>query len=179
MKGVSDIDYENMQQIWNSIEKNILGCFHDTYLKKRCPTCGRFIWDLLKYMLWTLQVRFSAFLHSSSVSIQVPTKDCVRVLWAWKRKDCELSLDKFRSKLLRQIAELPMDFSRSERLWQGQQDLYEGQIQSYWGKNVSSIFRRQKTLWARIQKLSIFGFAWEKVNGFTPKKIDKQMKKDW
>ena len=33
IKGISDQDYERAQQVWNIMEKKILGCYHDTYLK--------------------------------------------------------------------------------------------------------------------------------------------------
>ena len=33
MKGISDQDYEHAQQVWNTMEKNPLGCYHDTCLK--------------------------------------------------------------------------------------------------------------------------------------------------
>ena len=33
MKGISDQDYEHAQQVWNTMEKKALGCYHDTYLK--------------------------------------------------------------------------------------------------------------------------------------------------
>ena len=33
MKGISDQDYEHAQQVWNTMEKKTLGCYHDTYLK--------------------------------------------------------------------------------------------------------------------------------------------------
>ena len=33
MKGISDQDYEYAQQVWNTMEKNTLGCYHDNYLK--------------------------------------------------------------------------------------------------------------------------------------------------
>ena len=31
MKGISDQDYEHAQQVWNTVEKKTLGCYHDTY----------------------------------------------------------------------------------------------------------------------------------------------------
>ena len=34
MKGISDKDYGHVQQVWNTMEKNTLGYYHDTYLKK-------------------------------------------------------------------------------------------------------------------------------------------------
>ena len=38
MKGISDQDYEHAQQVWNTMEKKALGCYHNTYLKKMlCP----------------------------------------------------------------------------------------------------------------------------------------------
>ena len=33
MKGISDNDYKHAQQVWNTIEKMALGCYHDTYSK--------------------------------------------------------------------------------------------------------------------------------------------------
>ena len=33
MKGTGDHDYEHAQQVWNTMEKKTLGCYHDTYLK--------------------------------------------------------------------------------------------------------------------------------------------------
>ena len=33
MKGISDQDHEHAQQVWDTMEKKTLGCYHDTYLK--------------------------------------------------------------------------------------------------------------------------------------------------
>ena len=33
MKGISDLDYEHAQQVWNALGKKALGCYHNTYLK--------------------------------------------------------------------------------------------------------------------------------------------------
>ena len=33
MNGINDQDPEYAQQVWNTIEKKTLGCYHDTYLK--------------------------------------------------------------------------------------------------------------------------------------------------
>ena len=33
MKGISDQDHEHAQQVWNTVEKKTLGCYHNTYLK--------------------------------------------------------------------------------------------------------------------------------------------------
>ena len=33
MKGISDQDYEHAQQVWNTMEKKALGCYHGTSLK--------------------------------------------------------------------------------------------------------------------------------------------------
>ena len=32
MKGISDQDYEHAQQVWNTMERKTLGCYHDTFL---------------------------------------------------------------------------------------------------------------------------------------------------
>ena len=33
MKGISDLYYEHAQQVWNTMERKTLGCYHDIYLK--------------------------------------------------------------------------------------------------------------------------------------------------
>ena len=33
MISISDQDYEDVQQVWKTVEKKTLGCYHDTYLK--------------------------------------------------------------------------------------------------------------------------------------------------
>ena len=33
MKSISDQDHEHAQQVWNTMEKKILGCYYNTYLK--------------------------------------------------------------------------------------------------------------------------------------------------
>ena len=33
MKGISDEDCEYAEQVWSTIEKKTVGCYHDTYLK--------------------------------------------------------------------------------------------------------------------------------------------------
>ena len=32
MKGISDQDDEHAQQVWNTMERETLGCYHDTFL---------------------------------------------------------------------------------------------------------------------------------------------------
>ena len=34
MKGFCDQDYKHAQQVWNTMEKKTLGCYHDAYLKQ-------------------------------------------------------------------------------------------------------------------------------------------------
>ena len=33
LKGINGRDYGHAQQFWNTMEKETLGCYHDTYLK--------------------------------------------------------------------------------------------------------------------------------------------------
>ena len=33
MKGISDQDHEHAQQVWSTMKKKTLGCYHNTYLK--------------------------------------------------------------------------------------------------------------------------------------------------
>ena len=41
MKGISDQEYEHGQQVWNTMKKKTLGCYHDTYLKTNVLMCLR------------------------------------------------------------------------------------------------------------------------------------------
>ena len=61
MKGISDHDYESALQVWNSMEKKTLGCYHDACLK----TDVLLLPDISEYVLKTLQVGSSTFLHTT------------------------------------------------------------------------------------------------------------------
>ena len=85
MNGISDQDWKIQSKFEIPWEKDpTLLSRH--LLENKCFTVGRCIWDVLKYKLRTLQIRSGWFLNSTRIS----------------RAD-EISLDKFRIDLLRNI----------------------------------------------------------------------------
>ena len=92
MKGISNQDHENAQQVWNIMEKNTLGCYHDTYLK----TSVLLLEEVFEYKLdpshfyTTPVLAWQVLLKTTSEYCEHETK-C---------KDCELCLDEFRLELL-------------------------------------------------------------------------------
>ena len=64
MKDISDHDYEHAQQVWNTMEKNYLGCYHDTYLK----TGVLLLADVFGTFLNTCLKKYT-FLHRTWISM--------------------------------------------------------------------------------------------------------------
>ena len=57
MKGISDQDCEYAQQVWNTMEKKTLACYHDTYLKKDVLLLADIsIWKQMFYY-WQMHLR--------------------------------------------------------------------------------------------------------------------------
>ena len=73
MKGISDQDHEHAQQVWNTMDKKTLGCYHDTYFK----TDVLLLADILEAFV---QVASRKFLHRTWIGVADLIKDSRRVL---------------------------------------------------------------------------------------------------
>ena len=85
MKGISDNDYGNTQQVWNTVEKKTLDCHHDTYLKIDVYQFGDVFEAFWNMCLKKVQFRSSTCLHSTWISMVGLVKDSFRVLWTWSK----------------------------------------------------------------------------------------------
>ena len=106
MKGTSDQNCEHPQQVWNTMEKNTLGCYHDTYLKT----------DVL-----LLADVFETFLNTCLKNYKLdPAYFYIALGLAWqalvaeycehekREKKCEVLTEEFRLQLLTDIDMLLM-----------------------------------------------------------------------
>lgn len=143
---------------------------------------GRNVWDLLKYKLKALEVRCNTFLHSTWISMAGLSKDSFWVLWAWHEASIlqtmvrwvQMSLAAYR---YRHVYGVWKSYSR-ERKYQHNLDEASTYLQYL---NANKLYGKRM-----IQKLSRFGFAWEKVDGFNKatyicvaKIIWRSRKKSW
>ena len=77
MKGIGDRHYEHAQQVWNTMEKKTLGCYHDTYLK----TDILLLADIFETFRDTCLKNYnSTFLHRTRIRMAGVIKDSRRVL---------------------------------------------------------------------------------------------------
>ena len=73
IKGICDQDYEHAQQVWNTMEKKTLGCYHDTYLKTDVLLLADVFETFRKTHL--VQSGSSTFLHHTRISMAGLIKD--------------------------------------------------------------------------------------------------------
>ena len=104
-----------------------------------------------------------------------------------KRKDCGLCLDEFRLELLRHIDMLlmfekgiPGGITQAIKRYAKANNKYMKDQYNHDEKGTYLQYLDANNLygWAMIQKLPTHGFSWGKAEDFTPKKIDKVVKKD-
>ena len=100
MKGISDQGHEHVQQVWNTMEKKTLGCYHDTYLKTDVL--------LLADVFETFRNTYLKHYRLDPAHFYI-LKTAPEYCEHEKRcKDCELCPDKFRLELLTDIDMLLM-----------------------------------------------------------------------
>ena len=80
MKGISDQDYEHAQQVWNTMEKKALGCFHDTYLKTDALLLVDVFEKFWDTCLRNYKTGLSTFLKCTWINMAGLIKDSRRVL---------------------------------------------------------------------------------------------------
>ena len=180
MKGISDQDYEHPQQVWNTMEKKTLGCYHDTYLK----TDVLLLADVFKAFRNTCLKHYGLdpahFYTAPGLAWQALLNTAAEYCEHEKRrKGYELCPDEFRPELLTDIDMLLM-VKKGIRSWIIQavkryakanskymKDLYNPDELSIYLPYVdaNNLYR-----WAMINNLPTHGFKWKKGEGFTPKK---------
>ena len=109
MKGISDQDYEHPPQVWNTMEKNALGCYHDTYLATDVLLLADVFETFRNTCLKNCKLDPAHFYTAPRLAWQVLSKTAVENSeHEIGRKDCELCPDEFRLGLLADIDMLLM-----------------------------------------------------------------------
>ena len=109
MKGISNQDHEHVQQIWNSMEKETLGCYHDTYLKTDALLLADVFETFRNTCLKNYKLDIAHFYTAPGLAWQALLKTAAEYCeHEKKRKDCEVCPDEFRFELLKDIDMLLM-----------------------------------------------------------------------
>ena len=109
MKGISNQDHEHVQQIWNSMEKETLGCYHDTYLKTDVLLLADVFETFRNTCLKNYKLDIAHFYTAPGLAWQALLKTAAEYCeHEKKRKDCEVCPDEFRFELLKDIDMLLM-----------------------------------------------------------------------
>ena len=110
MNGISDQDYEHVQQVWNIMEKNTPGCYHDIYLKTDVLLLAEVFETFRNTCLKNFKLDPAHFHTAPGLAWQVLLKTAAEYCEHEKRrKDCELCPDEFRLELRTDIDMLLMD----------------------------------------------------------------------
>ena len=97
----SDQDYEHAQQVWNTMEKKALNCYHDTYLKTDVLLLADVLETFWNTCLKSYKLDAVHFYTAPGLAWQALLKTTGEYCeHEKKRKDCELCPDKFRLGLL-------------------------------------------------------------------------------
>ena len=123
MKGISDHYYEQAQQVWNTMEKNPLGCYHDTYLKTDVLLLADVFETFRNKCLKNYGLDLAHFITVPGLAWQALLKTAAEYCKHEKRrKEYELCPDEFWLELLTDINMLLM-FEKGMRYYPGSQTL--------------------------------------------------------
>ena len=109
MKGISDQDYEHVQEAWNTMEKKAPGCYHDTYLKTDVFLLAD-VFETFRYTcLKNYKLDPAHFYTAPGLAWQALLKTADEYCKHEKRrKECEVCPDEFTLELLTDIDMLLM-----------------------------------------------------------------------
>ena len=104
MKGISDQDYEHAQQVWNTMEKKALGCYHNTYLKTDVLVLADVFEAFRDTCLKNYGLNPAHFYTTPGLEWQALLKTTTEYCEHEKRrKECEVRPEEFRLELLTDI----------------------------------------------------------------------------
>ena len=104
IKGINDQDYEHAQQVWNTMKKKTLGCYHNIYLKTDVLLLAEVFETFRDTCLKHYKLAPGYFYTAPGLAWQTLLKTTSEHCEQEKRrKDCELCQDKFRLERLTDI----------------------------------------------------------------------------
>ena len=109
MKGISDQDHEHAQQVWSTMEKRTLGCYHDTHLKTDVLLLADVFETFRDTCLKNYKLDPAHFYTAPGLASQALLKTAAEYCeHGKKREDCELCSGQFMLELLTDIDMLLM-----------------------------------------------------------------------
>ena len=180
MKGISDQDCEHAQQVWNTMEKNTLGCYHDTYLKRDLLLLADVYETFRDTCLKNYGLDPAHFYTAPGLTWQALLKTAAEYCEHEKRhKDCKLCADEFRLELLTDLDMLLMvekgirggvtqavkRYARANNKYI--KDLYNPDEESIYLQYVDA---NNLYGWAMINSLTTHEFLWKKEKTLPLKK---------
>ena len=188
MKGISDQDYEHAQQVWNTMKKKTLGCYHDTYLKTDVLLLADVFETFRNTCLKNYKLDPAHFYTAPGLAWQALLKTAADYCeHEERRKECEVCPDEFRLELLTDIDMLLMvEKGIRSRITQALEHYVKANneyMKDLYNPDEESIYLQYLDAnnlygWAMVEKLSTHGFKWKQGEYFTPEKIDELAKKD-
>ena len=188
MNGTGDHDYEHAQQVWNTMEKKTLGCYHDTYLKTDVLLLADVFETFRNTCLKNHKLDPAHFYTAPGLAWQALLKTAAEHCeHEKKRKECRLCPDEFRLELLTDRDMLLMfekgirgGITQAVKRYAKANNKYMNDL---YNPDEVSIYLQYLDInnehgWAMAQDLSTHGFKWKNREDFTPEKIDEFIKKD-
>ena len=187
MKGISDRDYEHAQQVWSTMEKKVLGYYHDTYLKTDVLQLADVFETFLNICLKNYRLDPAHFYTAPGLDwkalLKTAAECCEHEI---RREKCELCPDEFRLEQLTDINMLLMfekgirgGITQAVKRYAKANNKYMNEL---YNPAEVSIYLQYLDInneygKAMTQDLATHGFKWKEGEGFTPQKIDELVKK--
>ena len=188
MKGISDQDCEHAQQVWNTMKKKTLGCYHDTYLKIDVLLLADVFEEFRNTCLKNYKLDPAHFCTAPRLAWQALLKTAAEYCEHEKRrKDCELCPNEFRLGLLTDIDMLLMvekgirgEITQAVKRYARASNKYTKDLYNLEEESIYLQYLGPNNLygWAMVHNLPTHVFLWKDAEDVTPEKIDKLVKKE-
>ena len=188
MKVISGQDYEHAQQVWNTMEKKTLSCYHDRYLKTDILMLADVFEIFRNTCLRNYKLDLPHFYTAPRLEWQALLKTAIVYCEHEKRrKGCELFPNEFRLGLLTDIDMLLMvekgirgEITQAVKRYVRTNNKYMKGLYNLEEESIYLPYLDVNNLygWAMVQNLPTHGFLWKDAEDFTPEKIDELFKKD-
>ena len=179
LKGISDQDYEHGHQVWNTMEKKALGCYHDTYLKADVSLLADVLETFRNTCLKNYKLDPGHFNTAPGLVWQALLKTAAEYCEHEKKhKECRVCPDEFRLELLTDTDMLLM-FENSIRggITQAVKRYAKTNnkfMNDLYNPDEVSIFLEYVDIneygWSMINNLPTHGFKWKNGENFTTEK---------